>query len=93
MILFSDGVTEAFDAHSEAYGDDRLLEAARGLPRQQTPEQDVSDIVASVEAFAGNAPQFDDITCVVFRFKGPVQEGAALVDSTRSGGGGGGGAD
>ena len=93
MILFSDGVTEAFDAHSEAYGDDRLLEVARGFPRQQTPEQDVSDIVASVEAFAGNAPQFDDITCVVFRFKGPVQEGAALVDSTRSGGGGGGGAD
>ena len=82
MILFSDGVTEAFDAHSEAYGDERLLEAARGLPRQQTPEQDVSDIVASVEAFAGNAPQFDDITCVVFRFKGPAQEQAASVDST-----------
>ena len=88
MILFSDGVTEAFDAHSEAYGDDRLLEAARSLPRQQTPEQDVSDIVASVEAFAGDAPQFDDITCVVFRFKGPSQEEAAPLDSTRSGGGG-----
>ena len=82
MILFSDGVTEAFNAHSEAYGDDRLLEAARGLPRQQTPEQDVSDIVASVEAFAGDAPQFDDITCVVFRFKGPTQEDAVPVDST-----------
>ena len=87
MILFSDGVTEAFDTHSEAYGDERLLEAVRGLPRQQAPEQDVADVVASVEAFAGNAPQFDDITCVVLRFKGLAQEEAAPVDSTGSGGG------
>ena len=87
MILFSDGVTEAFDTHSEAYGDERLLEAVRDLPRQQAPEQDVADVVASVEAFAGNAPQFDDITCVVLRFKGLAQEEAAPVDSTGSGGG------
>ena len=89
MILFTDGVTEAFDARSEAYGDDRLLEAVRDLPRQQAPEQDVSDIVASVETFAGDAPQFDDITCVVFRFKGPAQEEAAPADSAGAGSGGG----
>ena len=47
----------------------------------------MTDIVASVEAFAGNAPQFDDITCVVFRFKEPAQEEAASIDSTGFGDG------
>ena len=71
MILFTDGVTEAFDAHSEAFGDQRLLDAAGDLREGQAPERDVEEIVAAVETFAGDAPQFDDITCVVLRFRGP----------------------
>ena len=74
LILFSDGVTEAFDLNEEAFGDERLLNTARALPEQQEPDRDVMDIVAAVEEFAGEAPQFDDITCVVLRFIGPITE-------------------
>ena len=70
LVLFSDGVTEAFDDSDEAFGDDRLLDAARTLPEEQGPDQDVTDIVTAVDEFTGEAPQFDDITCVVLIYKG-----------------------
>ena len=77
LILFTDGVTEAFNAENEVFGDWRLLDAARDLPDDQGAGRDVADIVAAVEDFAGEAPQFDDITCVVLRFKGPTRREAA----------------
>ena len=70
LVLFSDGVTEAFNDNEEAFGDDRLLDATRALPGEQGPNQDVTDIVTAVDEFAGEAPQFDDITCVVLVYKG-----------------------
>ena len=70
LVLFSDGVTEAFNDRDEAFGDERLLDTTRALPSEQGPEQDVTDIVSAVDEFAGEAPQFDDITCVVLVYKG-----------------------
>ena len=77
LVLFSDGVTEAFNDSDEAFGDNRLLNTARTLPEEQGPHQDVTDIVTAVDEFTGEAPQFDDITCVVLVYKG--------VDSRNSG--------
>ena len=70
LVLFSDGVTEAFNDDDEPFGDNRLLATARALPETQGPQQDVTDIVSAVDGFTGEAPQFDDITCVVLRYKG-----------------------
>ena len=70
VVLLTDGVTEAFNAETEAFGDDRLLDVVRALP-EQDPEADVGNIVTAVHDFTGEAPQFDDITCVVLRFNGP----------------------
>ena len=70
LVLFSDGITEAFNDSDEAFGDDRLLDTARTLPEEQGPDQDVADIVTAVDEFTGEAPQFDDITCVVLIYKG-----------------------
>ena len=69
LVLFSDGVTEAFNDEEEAFGDERLLDATRMLPGEQGPEQDVTDIVTAVDDFTGEAPQFDDITCVVLVYR------------------------
>ena len=70
LVLFSDGITEAFNDNDEAFGDDRLLNAARTLPEEYGPDQDVNAIVTAVDEFTGDAPQFDDITCVVLIYKG-----------------------
>ena len=81
LILFSDGVTEAFDANDEDFGDARLLDTVRILPAEQRPDGDVNDIVSAVQEFVGEAPQFDDITCVALRFKGPAQDARDAGDS------------
>ena len=70
VVLLTDGVTEAFNTETEAFGDDRLLDVVRALPEQDT-EADVENIVSAVHDFTGEASQFDDITCVVLRFNGP----------------------
>ena len=82
LVLFSDGVTEAFNESEEAFGDDRLRDTARALPQKQGPDQDVTDIVTAVDDFTGEAPQFDDITCVVLCYKGNGALGPAAPDST-----------
>ena len=70
VVFVTDGVTEAFNNSDEEYGDERFIAAAGALPEQEA-EADVRDIVCGVEEFVGDAPQFDDITCVVLRFDGP----------------------
>ena len=80
LVLFSDGVTEAFNDRDEAFGDERLLDTARALPEEQGPEQDVNDIVSAVDEFAGEAPQFDDITCVVLVYKGESSQDSGAPD-------------
>ena len=86
LVLFSDGVTEAFNDDDEAFGDDRLLDTTRALPLEQGPDQDVSDIVNAVDEFAGDAPQFDDITCVVLVYKGELsgKPGASAAPDERA---------
>ena len=82
LVLFSDGVTEAFNVRDEAFGDDRLLDATRALPQEQGPAKDVTDIVTAVDEFTGEAPQFDDITCVVLVYKGGNSQEPAVPQGT-----------
>jgi serine phosphatase RsbU (regulator of sigma subunit) len=59
-------VTEAQNADGEEFGDGRLLEvlhACPGLPGVAVIER----VFAAIDAFAGGAPQFDDITVLVAR--------------------------
>ncbi len=68
LVMFTDGIPEAFNAEDEAFGDERLLQTIETLP-DQGPEDDVRTIVQEVNDFVQEAPQFDDIACVVLRFK------------------------
>jgi sigma-B regulation protein RsbU (phosphoserine phosphatase) len=66
VILYTDGVTEAFDAAYTPFGEDRLVEIAKecsNLPADRVRE----GIIAGIRAFTGPVPQSDDITLVVIR--------------------------
>jgi sigma-B regulation protein RsbU (phosphoserine phosphatase) len=66
LALFSDGVTETWNAGEEEFGEDRLVEvlrASRGEPAHVV----VSRIIGALDEFAGGAPQHDDITLLVVR--------------------------
>ena len=70
VILYSDGVTEALNAHGEQYEEERLKACLEGT--HDAPASEVLDrLVQSVHAFAGAYPQADDITALVFRYRGP----------------------
>ncbi|MBN1563592.1 MAG: PP2C family protein-serine/threonine phosphatase [Anaerolineae bacterium] len=64
LVMYSDGVSEAQDRANEEYGAERLVAVIRD--HAQESAQAIHDaIIASVQAFVGDAPQFDDMTLVV----------------------------
>jgi sigma-B regulation protein RsbU (phosphoserine phosphatase) len=65
LVLYTDGVTEAFDKERNQFGEDRLvaLLASRGLAG--SAEDLGNAILHDVSAFAGEAPQSDDITVLI----------------------------
>lgn len=76
LLLFTDGISEAFTADGRAYGDDRLrqrLAEARGLD----PRRLVERVVADVRAFAAGAEPSDDLTCFAVGFGAPTAGGGA----------------
>ena len=73
IYLYTDGVTEATDTDSRLYGDERLQRLLSGLPAAGA--QAVCDAVkADVDAFAGEAEQFDDITMLCLTYHGSQEE-------------------
>ncbi len=66
LVLYTDGVTEAFDVDGNPFGDPRLVRALEGAAGKSS-EAVVAHLFADVEAFAIGAPQADDITCLVVR--------------------------
>lgn len=70
LVLCTDGVIEANDIGAEEFGQDRLVETL-GLIRGQDGDA-AEAIVAAVDAFAGEAEQFDDIACIVLRRTRPT---------------------
>ena len=71
LYLYTDGVTEATDAGETLYGETRLL----NLLNSQTvlSAQSICGAVKTdVDAFAGEAEQFDDITMLCLIYNGEV---------------------
>jgi sigma-B regulation protein RsbU (phosphoserine phosphatase) len=71
LFLFSDGVTEAFDAHGAQFGEPRLEQLLLGQRRQPVAAL-VDAVIASVDDFARGRDQADDITCLAMRWHEPT---------------------
>ncbi len=67
IVMYTDGITEAFDANDEEFGDQRLLETVESLPYQDA-ESNVHYIHEKVDEFVDDAPQFDDIACIILHY-------------------------
>jgi hypothetical protein len=66
LVIYTDGVTEASDTTDEEFGDARLEKLAAGFA-DATSAECMRRLFTAVDAFAGSAPQSDDITCLVLR--------------------------
>jgi len=78
IVVFSDGVTEAFNAEWEEFGNDRLIECVRANTDLASAAL-LDQIMAAVHRFVKDAVQSDDVTVVVLRYtagQGDVAPGA-----------------
>jgi len=70
LVLYTDGVTEAFNPTEELYGAERLVDEVH-VHGGGTPTALVERICQSVTNFAGLEPQSDDITLTVLTWGAP----------------------
>ena len=68
LILYSDGVSEAFNPHEECYGNDRLLADAAALSGQPARAVTAS-LLQNIRTFASGAPQSDDLAILTLKVK------------------------
>ncbi len=68
LFLYTDGVTEAEDARSEEFGEERL---DRKLSEMSSGSvQEIAEgVMLAVREFVADAPQSDDITCLAVRLQ------------------------
>jgi len=69
VFIYTDGVTEATNENMELMGDERVVEALN-RSKDVPPEELLVSIKNDIDSFAGSAPQFDDITMMIFDYKG-----------------------
>ncbi len=66
LALYSDGVTEAQDLSETEFTIERLIACLRGN-RHLASTEIVDAVFQEIDAFAGSAPQFDDITLMIMK--------------------------
>ncbi len=69
ILLFTDGVTEAFDRNEVAYGEERLETLLSSL-HNLSANSLVNTIVSDVNLFSMGVPQSDDITLLSLKYLG-----------------------
>jgi sigma-B regulation protein RsbU (phosphoserine phosphatase) len=65
-VIFTDGLVEAVDVRDEEYGEGRLLNAI-DAGRSTTPADMLNRLMTELDAFVGNTPQHDDVTCLLLK--------------------------
>ncbi|MCR5844721.1 MAG: PP2C family protein-serine/threonine phosphatase [Oscillospiraceae bacterium] len=77
VFVYTDGVPEANNAEGAFYGMERLTAALNEIAGQ-APRQILEGIKENVDAFTGEARQFDDLTMLCLEYRGkaaPLRQG------------------
>ncbi len=69
LVMYTDGVSEAQDGAGAEFGEKRLLTAVQSSPFGGAKELETA-VLAAIQTFVGDAPQFDDITLLIVRKEG-----------------------
>ena len=77
LFLYTDGVPEATNTENKLYGEERLLAFMNQNARVDSVAL-LPALKANIDEFVGEAPQFDDITMLMFDYQ-PNQEGVPMA--------------
>ena len=80
LFLYTDGVPEATNVENKLYGEDRLLDFMNQNALAEATEF-LPALKANIDEFVGEAPQFDDITMLMFDYK-PKQGVVNMINKT-----------
>ncbi len=69
LFLYTDGLPEATNAQDELFETDRVLEVLN-RNKDVSPEELLHNVRAAVDAFVGEAEQFDDLTMMAIHRNG-----------------------
>ena len=67
LVLYTDGVTEAFNKDDEEYEDERLINSLRNAGKENAGKL-VEKVIADVQKFSEGVEQSDDITCLALKY-------------------------
>lgn len=67
LFFYTDGVAEATDAHDELFGLERTIEALN-VNAEGSVKEIIDNVHNGIDAFVQDAPQFDDITMLCFKY-------------------------
>ena len=74
LVVFSDGVTEAANHESDAFGDQRLMDCLCRYGKAGEPSRLVDQILQDIAAFTSGEAQSDDITVLALRRRAAPDE-------------------
>ncbi len=69
LFLYTDGLPEATNSREELFGKDRILSTLNSASSKD-PKSLLDAIDVSVDAFVGDAEQFDDLTMLCMQYRG-----------------------
>ena len=73
LLLYTDGVTEAEDKDTNQFQEERLMEVF-SRHKDSSLEALREGILSDIESFTEGASQFDDITLMAVRYRGPAEK-------------------
>ena len=69
LFLYTDGVTEATNGEQELFGEKRMIESLQRHSKDSIEDM-LLNVRKDIDAFVGDAPQFDDLTMLGIVYKG-----------------------
>jgi len=66
LVIFTDGLVEAVNVRDEEYGETRLLSIIEA-GKLVEPGDLLKSLMSNLDAFVGNTPQHDDVTCMLLK--------------------------
>ena len=72
IFLYTDGVTEANDNYNGFYGENRLKETINNNKNKKLNDI-INEITEDIDKFCNNSEQYDDITMLIIKYNGWVE--------------------
>lgn len=80
IFQYTDGVTEATNQENELFGMERLASSLNRV-KDREPKDIITSVKQDIDAFVGNAPQFDDITMLCLDYRTRMAENVKPADA------------